>query len=187
MPLDLSPSPVAPPAASRLWTAGASAGVSVAALTTLSVLHQDLAPALLGTAVLVSVATWAVNRRRPAQRPTSILDPAAGEPAEAIDHALLDSAFEALVDPVIVVSGGEADDIAGRRIVLANAAARDLFRIQREGALLVSALREPGVLEAFSNVRIAFKDETFTGTYVFHCHNLEHEDHGMMLQEEVSE
>lgn len=148
MPLDLSPSPVAPPAASRLWTAGASAGVSVAALTTLSVLHQDLAPALLGTAVLVSVATWAVNRRRPAQRPTSILAPAAGEPAEAIDHALLDSAFEALVDPVIVVSGGEADDIAGRRIVLANAAARDLFRIQREGALLVSALREPGVLEA---------------------------------------
>jgi spore coat protein A len=36
-----------------------------------------------------------------------------------------------------------------------------------------------------STVRIVFKDETFTGTYVFHCHNLEHEDHGMMLQEGV--
>ena len=28
-------------------------------------------------------------------------------------------------------------------------------------------------------IRIAFKNETFTGTYVFHCHNLEHEDHRM--------
>jgi spore coat protein A, manganese oxidase len=36
-----------------------------------------------------------------------------------------------------------------------------------------------------STVRIAFKDETFSGTYVFHCHILEHEDHGMMLQEQV--
>jgi len=36
-----------------------------------------------------------------------------------------------------------------------------------------------------STVRILFKEETFTGTYVFHCHILEHEDHGMMLQEQV--
>jgi spore coat protein A len=37
-----------------------------------------------------------------------------------------------------------------------------------------------------STVRIAFKDESFAGTYVFHCHVLEHEDHGMMLQEQVT-
>ncbi len=48
----------------------------------------------------------------------------------------------------MIVSGGEADDIAGRRIVLANRAARDLLRIQREGTLLVSAIRDPNVLEA---------------------------------------
>jgi len=36
-----------------------------------------------------------------------------------------------------------------------------------------------------STVRIAFVEESFTGLYVFHCHNLEHEDHGMMLQEQV--
>ena len=35
-------------------------------------------------------------------------------------------------------------------------------------------------------VRIMFKNEGFTGTYVFHCHNVEHEDHRMMLQEEVT-
>ena len=34
-------------------------------------------------------------------------------------------------------------------------------------------------------VRIMFKNEGFTGNYVFHCHNVEHEDHRMMLQEQV--
>jgi FtsP/CotA-like multicopper oxidase with cupredoxin domain len=34
--------------------------------------------------------------------------------------------------------------------------------------------------------RIIFKNETFTGTYVFHCHKLDHEDEGMMAQEQVS-
>jgi FtsP/CotA-like multicopper oxidase with cupredoxin domain len=36
-----------------------------------------------------------------------------------------------------------------------------------------------------ATVRIIFTDESFTGTYVYHCHNLEHEDHRMMLQESV--
>jgi FtsP/CotA-like multicopper oxidase with cupredoxin domain len=36
-----------------------------------------------------------------------------------------------------------------------------------------------------SSARIIFKDEAFTGTFVFHCHRLEHEDHRMMLQESV--
>jgi len=34
-------------------------------------------------------------------------------------------------------------------------------------------------------VRIIMRFEGFTGVYVFHCHKLEHEDHAMMLQEEV--
>jgi spore coat protein A len=34
-------------------------------------------------------------------------------------------------------------------------------------------------------VDIMFKNETFSGVYVFHCHRIEHEDHRMMLQEEV--
>ena len=36
-----------------------------------------------------------------------------------------------------------------------------------------------------STVRVIFANQTFTGKYVFHCHNLEHEDHRMMLQESV--
>jgi spore coat protein A, manganese oxidase len=34
-------------------------------------------------------------------------------------------------------------------------------------------------------VEIIFKNETFAGTYVFHCHRLEHEDHRMMAQEQT--
>jgi len=34
-------------------------------------------------------------------------------------------------------------------------------------------------------VRIIIRFHGFTGTYVFHCHKLEHEDHAMMLQEEI--
>lgn len=34
-------------------------------------------------------------------------------------------------------------------------------------------------------VRIIMRFHGFTGTYVFHCHKLEHEDHAMMLQEQI--
>ena len=36
-----------------------------------------------------------------------------------------------------------------------------------------------------SSVRIGMKFEGFTGRYVFHCHNLAHEDHSMMAQMRV--
>ena len=35
------------------------------------------------------------------------------------------------------------------------------------------------------SMRIIFKNEKFSGTYVLHCHRLEHEDHRMMIQESV--
>lgn len=149
MPYETSPSPVAPQAGSRLWTAGASAGIAVIVLVALAVGEPSLAPYLLGGAVLVALATWAINRR-PAGARAASATPVEARAAEAAaaDLGLLDSLFEALGDPVLVVSGGEADDIAGRRVILANAAARDLLRIPREGALLVSALRDPTVLES---------------------------------------
>ncbi|MBU2418781.1 MAG: PAS domain-containing protein, partial [Alphaproteobacteria bacterium] len=142
-------SPVAPPAGSRLWTAGAGAGVAIVVMLGLAILQPQSAQYLLAGAVLVGLSSWAVNRRtvRPA--------PGAPRPAPASesdsllgDRTLLDSLFEALADPVLVVAGGEADDIGDRRVVLANTAARELLRIPREGALLVSALRDPAVLEA---------------------------------------
>lgn len=149
MPHESPPSPVAPPSGSRLWTAAAGAGVSITVLLGLAVLQPDNARYLLAGAALVVLMTWAVNRRSPggaARTPGAA--PAREPDSPAADRALLDSLFEALADPVLAVSGGEADDIGDRRIVLANAAARELLRIPREGALLVSALRDPAVLEA---------------------------------------
>jgi two-component system phosphate regulon sensor histidine kinase PhoR len=55
---------------------------------------------------------------------------------------------ESLPDPVLVVVAQDADDPSDRHILFANAAARDLLRIQAEGAPLVTAIRHPRVLEA---------------------------------------
>ncbi|MGV9010407.1 sensor histidine kinase [Brevundimonas sp.] len=148
MPYDAAPSPVAPQSGSRLWTVGASAGISVVVLLGLAVMQPQLAGWLVGAAAVIAFATWTIHRTPPAPLNDAPSTDQSAEPLEVADPMLLDGVFEGLGDPVMVVAGGEADDIAGRRIVLANAAARELLRIPREGALLVSALRDPGVLEA---------------------------------------
>jgi two-component system phosphate regulon sensor histidine kinase PhoR len=147
MSFDPSPSPVAPMASSRLWTAGTTGGMAVVVILIFAAFRPELAPWLIGLALVVAAATWFASRRQ--DGPAEVL--AGVETATtsiAAAAPLLDNVFEALNDPVLIISGGEADDIAGRRIVMANAAARDLLRIPREGALLVSAMRDPGVLEA---------------------------------------
>jgi two-component system phosphate regulon sensor histidine kinase PhoR len=55
--------------------------------------------------------------------------------------------LDALEDPVLVVTGDEPDDLVGRRLIYANAAARDLFRTTRDAGPLVTAVRDPKVLE----------------------------------------
>jgi two-component system phosphate regulon sensor histidine kinase PhoR len=61
-------------------------------------------------------------------------------------------AFAALVDslpdPVLVVSARDEVDASDRRLVFANAAAREFLRIPAAGGPLVSAIRHPQVLEA---------------------------------------
>jgi two-component system phosphate regulon sensor histidine kinase PhoR len=145
MPYEVSTSPVAPRSGSRLWTVGASTGIAIAALVLAAIFQPAAAGWLFGVAALVGLSTWLIHRRPPVEASAADAAQAAEPPS---DRLLLDSVFEALADPVLVVSGGEADDIAGRRIVLANTAARDLLRIQAEGALLVPVLRDPAVLEA---------------------------------------
>ena len=74
MPYEAAQSPVAPSAASRLWTVGASAGVSIAVLLALAAIRPSRSPRLIGAALLVIVLTWAVNRKRP----VAINDPEIG-------------------------------------------------------------------------------------------------------------
>ncbi len=72
------------------------------------------------------------------------------EQAETLSHGQDNSyaaALDAMADPVFIVSGAEPDDLAGRRVVFANLAAQSLLRIPKEGALLLSAVRRPEVLE----------------------------------------
>ena len=145
---EYSTSPVAPSAGSRLWTAGASAGVAIVVMLGLAVLQPESAQYLLAGAALVALTSWAMSRRRTPAAGSARPAATTASASLSADRTLLDSLFEALADPVLVVAGGEADDIGDRRVVLANAAARDLLRIPREGALLVSALRDPAVLEA---------------------------------------
>jgi two-component system phosphate regulon sensor histidine kinase PhoR len=148
MPYELSPSPVVPPIAARWPTVVASAGLPILILLGLAFVQPSLAGWLVGAALLVGISVGWVNRRV-VQTPLDVMSPEADRDAGGeAESVLLDALYEALSDPVLVVAGGEPDDIAGRRVLLANKAARDLLRIQREGALLVSVLRDPTVLEA---------------------------------------
>jgi two-component system phosphate regulon sensor histidine kinase PhoR len=70
----------------------------------------------------------------------------AQSPAQSVD-APLEEVIEALPDPVIVVGALEPDDYVGRRILFANMAAREMFRLTADNVLLVSAVRNPEVLE----------------------------------------
>ncbi|HRO34146.1 MAG TPA: ATP-binding protein [Brevundimonas sp.] len=149
MPYEISPSPVAPSAGSRLWTAGASGGVAVAVLVLAAALDHGSAPLLLAGAVVAGLATWLINRR-PARSMAVATAETPLPAAETVDDekALLNAAFEAVADPILIIGGGEADDIAGRRVLMANAAAREVLRLQPRGGLLLSAMRDPSVLEA---------------------------------------
>jgi two-component system phosphate regulon sensor histidine kinase PhoR len=56
--------------------------------------------------------------------------------------------IEQLPDPLLLIEGGARDEPASRRFLFANAAARDLLRIQRPHGPLATAIRAPEVLDA---------------------------------------
>ncbi|MBS0331330.1 MAG: PAS domain-containing protein, partial [Proteobacteria bacterium] len=84
----------------------------------------------------------------------SLLDPI---PLALPDSQLYAALIDALPDPILVVSGFERGDLTGRRYILANTAARELLRINADEGLLLSAVRDPVVLETVDK---ALFDET---------------------------
>jgi two-component system phosphate regulon sensor histidine kinase PhoR len=54
--------------------------------------------------------------------------------------------LDRLTDPVLLIEGGERDNLNARRYLIANAAARDLLRIHRPVGPLTTAIRAPEVL-----------------------------------------
>jgi two-component system phosphate regulon sensor histidine kinase PhoR len=134
------------------WTPLAVATVALAALVALVAgrTADAFAASVAGALVLAvggALALWL--RQRQAERLRPLAPAAAGADlsgaAAAAGHFA--AVLEALEDPVLLVSGDEPDDLVGRRLVYANAAARELFRTSRAAGPLVTAVRDPKVLE----------------------------------------
>jgi len=119
---------------------GAILGLAVAGLA-------QPAPALIAAAAAGAAGVFLSRRsgrRRPLPLPGVVLAPAVAAEEVPPFAAILDR----LPDPLMVIAAEEADDLTGRRFLFANAAARELFKIQPQGGLLVTAVRNPRVLEA---------------------------------------
>ena len=96
-------------------------------------------------AVGAAASVWIRDRQLAARRLARV-DPAPADgAASAVTHFA--AVLDALDDPVLLVAGDEPDDLVGRRLIYANAAARELFRTSRETAPLVTVVRDPKVLE----------------------------------------
>jgi len=148
---------------------GASAivvgAVAAGAVLVLVILGKaDAAAGLLMAAVLVALGA-VLNLRAPPRTPVggdTRTDAAASPPPDPGDVQTYVSALELAPNPILIVSAEEVDDLAGRRIAFANASARDLLRVAREGALLVAAMRNPNVLEAIDESLFGGLDRVVT-------------------------
>src|SRR5262249_29395074 len=123
-----SPSPVVPPPLPpRPWGVPvAGAGLALALLVAAISAPQYSSQALwAATAALTVTVIATVLVFRFVARPVENAPPQAlATRLPAADAPYFKAAFEALPDPVLVVVGGEPDDVAGRRVSYANAAAR---------------------------------------------------------------
>jgi two-component system phosphate regulon sensor histidine kinase PhoR len=149
----VEPAETPPPNRTLAGIAWTPLAVAVAAVATLLALvaggtAEPIAAAVAGGIVLAiagGLTFWLRGQARTTRQPTSVrpVETAAAAIVSAHSAAVL----EVLEDPVLVVSGDASDDIAGRRLIYANAAARELFRTSREAGPLVTAVRDPKVLD----------------------------------------
>ena len=165
MPLLQSPSPITPDSPGGGSPRALAMGLTL--LLALAVFAFALAGRLAveaaGAAILslgvIGVLIWrsGASVSRPATvNETETAAPAPGLPAEALIEVA-----EGLPDPVMVISGYDPDDFAGRRVLFANLAARELFRIPTE-AMLLTAVRNPEVLEVVDEALFAgIEGQTF--------------------------
>ena len=123
-------------------------GLGVLALLVISAGRGDQSDAAAWMALVVALLVLAVAWRAGhlAQEATQAPQVPARPPHENAPPYV--SIINALPDPVLVIAAHEPDDLTGRRFVVVNEAARDLLRIQHDAGLLVTAIRDPQVLEA---------------------------------------
>ena len=102
---------------------------------------QGVVAAGFSAAAAAALALWLIDRARPAPDVVDVAVEEAPEPPYAL-------ALEGLTDPVLLVAGGSSQALGEPRLLFANAAARERFRLQRQGGLLAASIRNPLVLEA---------------------------------------
>jgi two-component system phosphate regulon sensor histidine kinase PhoR len=146
--LSASPPENQPASQSPLWAIAAAGAAGMLAIVFLA-LTQPLEPlpsflAVVLVAVATAVCVVAGDRSREA-RYREMLREAADRAGEPPPFAAV---INALPDPILAITATEPDDLTSRRYVFANAAARELLRLDRGEGLLVNAVRDPDVLEA---------------------------------------
>lgn len=143
---------------STAWPIMAAGAVGLLAIAAVA-LAQGLDPltaiaAAAAVAVGTAVCVFAADRSGEA-RYRELMRATANRAGEPPPFASL---VNALPDPILVVSATEPDDLTSRRYIFANAAARELLRIERGEGLLVNAIRDPDVLEAVDRALFAGQD-----------------------------
>jgi two-component system phosphate regulon sensor histidine kinase PhoR len=120
-------------------------GLGVLGLSAAGRLAPEPATAAIVALAAVSALVWLAGA--PAVK--TVLAREAAEPEEESGGLPLEAmreVAEGMPDPMLVIGGYDQGDFAGRRILFANLAARDLFRVPSE-AMLLAAVRNPEVLE----------------------------------------
>ncbi|MDO9471611.1 MAG: ATP-binding protein [Caulobacter sp.] len=119
--------------------AGAGAPLLLAALG-----QVEAGPAVLSALGVAGCGLWLTRRAFDAARPAA---DTAGEAAPAVASIPYADILENLGDPVMVIAADEPFEVTGHRLVFANRAARDLFRIYRPDVRLITAIRNPQIIE----------------------------------------
>jgi two-component system phosphate regulon sensor histidine kinase PhoR len=131
----------------RPWRLAALIALGAAAPLILALLGQaPLAAAASTAAVVAAIGGALLFAGRPARPPPP--PPPVELPVERPWTPPFGAMLDRLADPILLIQGGEREDLSGRRFLFANAAARALLRIQRQEGPLTTAIRTPEVLDA---------------------------------------
>jgi two-component system phosphate regulon sensor histidine kinase PhoR len=129
----------------RTWRLLALVVTGVAAPLALAVSGHAAAGALIGAAIVGVIGAFVAwddmtGAAEGAAPPLRSIDAALSTPQSGAMLDLLD-------DPILVIEGGERENLGERRFVFANRAARDALRIARPEGPLTTAVRTPEVLD----------------------------------------
>jgi two-component system phosphate regulon sensor histidine kinase PhoR len=124
-----------------------AAGAGVLMLLFLGLGRQaPMAPAIGGAAGVAVLGVALFVRRLLSSRSAGAVSPAPATPIPLAPDPPFAAMLDGLPEPVLLVSGGQAGDLAAQRFLFANAAARAVLPILRDQAPLATAIRAPGVL-----------------------------------------